>query len=209
MLRFAIVTFLAVVAILFGLSLLPDTRMPVPSSSIKLANTRLTLYPQEDPEAVWLFSSADVAYNPDTRETTLNDIEDGQRTVDGKTDFTLQSEQVIISSDDNLRGEDITACLLDADMRLDMKSWRGEPVTINQREGKFYVPDLYYTGEDLLDNYAKRVSMRFDMSEFSVDCTDEACQNQFIDNGDASKSDYQSCKAAFENARLPATPVSN
>ena len=153
MLRLAFTILAVVIAGLFLVSLLPDAQRIIPDSSIKLEAASVTLYPQEDPEAIWYFASPEVSYNPDTRETTLHTLEDGERSVAGETDFTLESERVTITSDDNLRGEQMLATILydkddpEDDWKLAMAARNGRQILINQRSGKFEIPHVDITGD--------------------------------------------------------------
>lgn len=167
MLRFSLIALVGIIGLLFGLSLLPKQGRAIPDATIELAQAEVFLYPQEDPEAVWHFSSPEVQYDPDLRETTLNNIEDGKRMVAEKTDFTLEAEQVVISSDDNLRGDHLLAHILEDDIYLDMTAKDGLQVLINQREGKFEIPHLEMTQANDATTYEK-VRTAFDLEDFSA-----------------------------------------
>ncbi len=153
--------------ILVMLSLLPESPRSIPDSSIVLTDSQVSLYPQEDPEALWTFFAPQLIYFPDLRESTLLNIEDGQRVVNGVTDFTLQSERVIIGSDDNLRGDAIFVRILNKpddpadDYELEMESKFGRQVLINQREGRFEIPRVRMIGEGTESIYE---NMRIDFS---------------------------------------------
>jgi hypothetical protein len=146
-LRYAFLALTVVLGLLVVLSLLPQRRAVIPDSTIDLQNATVTLYPQQDQDAVWNFTSPTVEYNPDTRDTTLYKVQDGKRVVDGKTDFTLESEQVTITSDDNLRGDRIIVKLLEEETTLDMQSKNDRQVLINQAEGQFEIPYVDMTGK--------------------------------------------------------------
>jgi hypothetical protein len=167
MLRLAIITLAVVVGVLLLVSLLPKAPRVIPDSTIHLENTTLTLYPQEDPDAVWFFNSPTVEYNPDSRETTLFKVQDGKRTVNDETDFTLESEKVTIGSDDNMYGERIAVYIPDGDYDLDMQSKDGSQVFINQSAGEFEVPRLDMTSGSDTSTY-ERVRMSFDIESFSA-----------------------------------------
>lgn len=130
------------------MSLLPKAPRVIPDSTIKLSNTTLTLYPQEDPEAVWFFKAPTVTYDPGSRETTLFKVQDGKRTVNNETDFTLASEQVTIGSDDNMYGDKIFVRLIEEETDLDMQARDGRMVLINQSEGQFEIPHVDITGKN-------------------------------------------------------------
>jgi hypothetical protein len=166
-LRFSLIALVVVIGLLFALSLLPKQGRAIPDATIQLAKAEIILYPQEDPEAIWYFSSPEVQYDPDIRETTLNNIKDGKRVLVGKTDFTLEAEQVIISSDDNLRGDHLLAHILEDDIYLDMTAKDSLQVLINQREGKFEIPHLEMTQANDATTY-ERVRTAFDLEDFSA-----------------------------------------
>ena len=135
MLRLAFITLGVIVMALVAVALLPKGERTIPDSTIELADATVTLYPQADPEAVWNFAAPEVDYEPDTRQTTLLGIEDGKRTVDGETDFTLAADEVTIDSDDNLSGEKMLAHLVEENWDLDMEARDNRLVLINQVRG--------------------------------------------------------------------------
>ncbi len=147
MLRIATIVLAAVVGLLLLVSLLPKKPRVIPDSTINLQNTTLTLYPQEDPTAVWFFKSPTVEYNPDSKETTLLKVQDGKRTVDNETDFTLESEKVTIGSDDNMYGDKIVVNLIEEETTLDMQSKDGTMVLIDQTQGQFSIPKVEISGK--------------------------------------------------------------
>jgi hypothetical protein len=164
-LRYAFIALAAVLVLLVVLSLLPKTRPVIPDSTIDLQNATLTLYPQQDQDAVWHFSSPNVEYNPDSRDTTLYKVQDGKRVVNGETDFTLESEQVTISSDDNLRGDKIIVKLLEENTTLDMQSKGDRQVLINQAEAQFDIPKVTLSG-DIRGEY-ENMFIGFDLRKFN------------------------------------------
>jgi hypothetical protein len=164
-LRYAFIALAAVLVLLVVLSLLPQNRAVIPDSTIDLQNATLTLYPQQDQDAVWHFSSPNLEYNPDSRDTTLYKVQDGERVVDGKTDFTLESEQVTISSDDNIRGDKIIVKLLEENTTLDMQSKGDRQVLINQSSGQFEIPKVTLSG-DIRGEY-ENMYISFDLRQFN------------------------------------------
>ena len=175
MLRIALIVFGSVVALLFVVTLLPERRRAIPDSSITLSQTSLTLYPQEDPEAVWFFSTPEALYNPDTSETLMRSIENGERRIleDDRTDFTIESEELTITGDDNLRADNMLANMLfdvenpDDDYLLDMEgnSEEGSQILINQREGVFEIPFVTLTGDGVVDE-KQNMRIGFDFEVF-------------------------------------------
>jgi hypothetical protein len=164
MLRMAMIVLAVVVALLLIVSLLPKKPRVTPDSTIDLQNATLTLYPQEDPTAVWFFKSPMVKYNPDSRETTLFEVKDGKRTVDQKTDFTLESDKVTISSDDNLYGDKILVNLIEEEINFDMQAKNGKQVLINQLEGQFEIPYVDYSGK--MRGFDENMYISFDLGKF-------------------------------------------
>jgi hypothetical protein len=146
-LRTAIIILAVVVGLLLMVSLLPKKPRVIPDSTIDLQNTTLTLYPQEDPQAVWFFNSPNVEYNPNSRETTLFNVQDGKRVVEDETDFTLESEKVTIGSDDNMYGDNIFVSLIEEETNLDMQSKDGRMVLIDQAQGQFSIPQVEISGK--------------------------------------------------------------
>ncbi|HEX7022453.1 MAG TPA: hypothetical protein VF171_06310 [Trueperaceae bacterium] len=189
MLRVALIVFCAVLALLAALSLVPRRERVVPEATLRLEDARVTLYPEADPEAVWHFGADRVEYQPRSRETTLFGIEDGERVVAGETDFTIASEQLTIDRQDDLLGEDVYVHLVEADWDLHMRAAGGQEVRIAQREGKFYVPVLDYTGAGLGQNHAVNVSMKFDLTDYSAECEGASCYNEFRDSAGSGAQD--------------------
>jgi hypothetical protein len=163
-LRYAFVALAAVLGLLVVLSLLPQRRAVIPDATIDLQDAQVTLYPQQDQDAVWTFSSPTVEYNPDTRDTTLFRVQDGKRVENGKTDFTLESEKVTIASDDNLRGDRIIVELLEENTRLDMQSKNGRQVLINQTTSEFEIPYVEISGDMCCEDENMYIS--FDLRRF-------------------------------------------
>ena len=160
----AMIVLAVVVGLLLVISLLPKKPRLTPDSTINLQNANLTLYPQEDPEAVWFFKSPTVEYNPDSRETTLFNVEDGKRTVDEKIDFTLESDKVTISSDDNLYGDKIIVKLIEEETTLDMQAKDGRQVLINQLEAQFEIPYVELSGD--MRGIKENMYIGFDLRKF-------------------------------------------
>ncbi len=185
MLRFALIALVVIITALFGLSLLPQQLRDIPDATINLENTRVILYPQEDPDAVWFFSSPSVSYDPDIRETTLNNIEDGERVVSNETDFTLAAEKVVISSDDNLRGDSLFVHIIEEDYDLDMTSKNNRQVIINQREGQFDIPRAEVTGEGELCIYENmRISFDLESFESGGEGSTFRCELEIVDGNE-------------------------
>lgn len=181
MFRLALASLGLCVVLLVGLSLLPRRAERTPGGTIRLTGAAVTLYPQADPEAVWRFDAERVAYEPSTQETVLREIGDAARTVGGKTDFTLASERLTIDAQENLRGEQIFAHLIEANWDLDMQAQDGREVLIDQALGRFEVPLLDYSGDGIGESRDQNVSMTFDLQDFSAGGPDTVGYNRFID----------------------------
>ena len=185
MLRLAAIALAVTVVGLLVVALLPQQERTLPGELIELSGANVTLYPQADPTAIWYFDADTLDYDPQVGETTLYRVEDARRTVDGETDFTLRSDEVVIDTEDNLRGEKMLVHLVEANWDLDMQASTqagGErQVLIDQAEGKFEVPILDYTGDGLGQNHAENVRMNFDLTDFESICEGSSCQNEFRD----------------------------
>jgi len=156
-----------VIAALAVVALLPQRERQLPSSMLSLSTTHVTLYPQADPRAVWTFAAPEVEYDPDRRETTLLDLSDGRRVVDGSTDFTLTSDRIVIDNQDNLRGDHIRAHLIREDADLDMVAKGGREVLIDQRRGRFEVPRVTLSSAEGSSVF-EDMRISFDLTEFEA-----------------------------------------
>ncbi len=166
--KVALLALVAVIVALVVLALLPQHPRAVPNATIALHDATVALYPQADPKAVWSFKAPDVQYDPDKQDTTLRDIQDGRRVVNGKTDFTLASNRIVIDSNDNLHGEHIQAHLVSEDVNLDMVGAHGRQVLINQRSGKFEVPRVTVTDPDKNTIVFEDMRIGFDFTTFQA-----------------------------------------
>lgn len=169
MFRLALIGLALVVGLLVLLSLTPERVRPIPESTISLSGADVILYPEADPDAVWTFASPTVTYDPDSRRTTLRDVNDGARTENGELDFTVASDELVIDRNDNLSGERIVAFLVESEDCLVMTSVDGVPVIIDQDEGRFEVPDMRITGPTWGDGTRyPRVRASFDLTTFEA-----------------------------------------
>ena len=181
MLRLTAIALAVTVIGLLVVALLPQGERVVPGEVIELSGADVTLYPEADPEAVWYFDADTVDYDPAIGETTLYNVDDARRTVGGETDFTLASEEVVIDTEDNLRGERMLVHLVEANWDLTMQASEVQRVVIDQAEGKFEVPILDYTGDGLGQNHAENVRMNFDLTDYEAQCEGVSCRNEFRD----------------------------
>jgi len=180
MLRLALIPFAVVVAALVALALLPSRTTVVPGGAVELEDVEVTLYPRTDPDAVWYFAAPRVEYEPNVQEATLFAIEDGRRTVDGETDFTLSSDQVTIDRSDNLRGEAMHAFLVDDELDLRMEAKGSRQVLIDQRAGRFEVPRATMSGPDLGESVFEDMRISFDFTDFEAGGPGTVWYAQFV-----------------------------
>lgn len=168
MFRFALLALVVVVVALVVVSRLPERDRAVPDATIDLSDAQVTLYPQADPTAVWTFAAPEVRYDPEHQETTLLRLSDGRREVAGSTDFTLASDRIVIDGNDNLRGDHIQAHLVNEDVDLDMVAKGDREVLINQSTGRFEVPRVTVSGEDLGRSVFEDMRIGFDFTTFEA-----------------------------------------
>ena len=182
MLKFALIALASVVVGLIVLSVLPQSERSIPDEAIVLQAAELRLYPEADPEAVWFFAVERADFLPGSRETLLHNIHQGNRSVGDTLDFTLRADHAVIDRQDNLRGERIFVHLLEANWDLDMQGRPGRQVLIDQRQGRFEVPLLYYTGAGIGESRDENVRMNFDLTNFEAGGPDTVGFNRFLDN---------------------------
>ena len=166
MLRFAILAFTIFIVVLTVLSLSPEKQELTPDTTIELKKTRLTLYPQADADATWEFEVADVNYRPESREAVLKDVSNGSRSVNDEVDFTLKSDELVIDSNDNIRGDALFIHLVEAGWDLEMFAKDGRQVLLEQNQGRFEAPTMHtIDGND--KSIASNVAMDFDLTNYS------------------------------------------
>lgn len=187
MLRGIIWLFAATLLLLIGLTLLPDERPPLPDEQVELYDANVILYPRADAEASWRFASPAVRYSPATGEAVLTDLQDGRRLLGEETDFTLQAEELLIDSGDNLSGEQLLVHLLANDECLLMQADAGEQVVVSQDEGLFLVPLLHIEGSAWgSNNQWQRVRASFDLEQFTAGGPGTFTVNEFLAGDDTS-----------------------
>lgn len=163
----ALLLFAVTVVVLLILAVLPERERELPDQNIKLSNSSVTLYPQEDPEAVWRFAAPEASYDPETSESTLYRLEDGRREVAGDVDFTVASERLTINRREDILGDLIFAYLVETRECLTMRGGGDAPVKIDQQAGVFEVPVMEISGPSWGDNtHLERVIVSFDLEEF-------------------------------------------
>lgn len=167
MTRLALVVFIAVVGALVVFSLLPRAERVAPEGTVLLHNTTVTLYPQADPAAVWFFASESVAYDPRKRETTLSELQRGERVVDDEVDFTLAADELIIDRREDIRAAQVTAYIIADDLTVAMSEKGERVVLIDQREGLFHIPRATLAGGSLGESVFEDMRASFDFMDFT------------------------------------------
>lgn len=131
--------------LIFGVvfSLIPSGP-PLASSGATLQDVRLTLYPQQDPNAEWRFSARSVQVNPEADENTLGGLERGERWVraqKGKNagqlvlDMTMQASSLKIDGSDNISTRQAVLYFPFDCSTLTLRGRADTPVVINQQNG--------------------------------------------------------------------------
>ena len=179
-LRLALIGLVLFVALLVALALQDASRPEVPGAAIVLRDTTVTLYPKEDPEAVWYFSAPVVEYLPERQESTLYELSDGRRTIDGETDFTLDSDMLTIDSDDNIRGDAMHAHLVEDEIDLQMEAKGDRLVLVDQRRARFEVPRATMSGPDLGESVFEDMRISFDFTDFEAGGPGTVGYSEFI-----------------------------
>lgn len=185
MFRLALLALGLTVAVLVALSLFPQRRQVTPGGTIALTGAAVTLYPQADPDAVWHFAAEHVDYEPDVQETILRDIGDAERNVGGKTDFTLASKRLVIDAQENISGQQIEVYLPDVGWTLDMRARNGDPVLLDQEQGRFVAPAIDITDETEQNiSSSKNLSMNFDLTDVKTGGEGTQNRDSFRDTAD-------------------------
>lgn len=186
MFRIALLALSVTVFGLIALSLLPQRERAVPAGTVELTGARLTLYPQADPEAVWHFNAERVDYEPDLGETTLYMIRDAERSVDGETDFTLESERIVIDAQENILSEHIEVYIPDMGWTLDMRGRDGVQVLLDQERGRFEAPLFDVVSDDGgAESLGENVGMNFDLTDVTTGGEGTRNRDSFRDNSGA------------------------
>lgn len=169
MLRTAVLLFVAIVAALIAVSLLPEDEAELPDSEIQLTDASVILYPRADAQAVWRFSAPAAVYDPDEGESILYDMNDGRREVAGEVDFTVASERLTINREDDILGDLVFAHLVETGECLTMRGGEGAPVLIDQENGVFQVPVMEISGPSWGEGTRlERMRVSFDLEEFDA-----------------------------------------
>lgn len=164
--KIAVAALVAVLVGLLVLALQPREARAAPSEAIRLEAAEVVLHPAGDPEARWRFEAAGVVYDPSSRETTLNAIENGERRVDDRLDFTLAAERLVIGRDDDLRTPAMDVHLVEDDLDVEMRGVGERRVLVDQDEGRFEVPRIRIFGEDFGESRYEDMRISFDFTDF-------------------------------------------
>lgn len=179
MAKVALLALIALVATLALLARTPGIQPGDPLESIVLHDAQVHLYPASDPEATWRFSARNVRYDPALRETTLTDLDDGERRVGSEVDFTLLSERLVIGRDDDIRAERMDVHLIEDDLDVELTGRDGRQVLVAQRDGRFEVPDLRMFGEGFGESRYQDVRVTFDFTDFEAGGPDTVGVSEF------------------------------
>lgn len=158
----------AVLLALLALALAPREARPDVQDDIVLTDAVVRLFPASDPDTTWTFDAPEVRYDPGTRETTLERIEDGARRVGGEVDFTLASERLVIGRDDDLRSRRMDVHLVEDDLDVEMVGDARRLVLVDQEAGRFEAPDLRIYGPDFGESRYQDIRVSFDFTEFEA-----------------------------------------
>ena len=166
--KWIVAVLLVVLVALAALALAPRPERIEPVETIELDATVVRLFPASDPDAVWNFSAPSATYDPGRRETTLREIEDGERRVEDEVDFTLVADELVIGRDDDLRGARLDVHLVADDLDVEMLGEGRRLVQVDQEAGRFEVPRLRIYGEDFGESRYEEMSVSFDFTDFEA-----------------------------------------
>ena len=168
MAKAALLALIALVATLVLLARTPGAERDEPLEEVVLHDAEVRLFPASDPDAVWRFTARDARYDPNRRETTLNDLTDGERRVGDEVDFTLLADRLVIGRDDDLRSERMDVHLIEDDLDVFMTGRDERLVLVAHRDGRFEVPDLRMVGEGFGESRYQDVRVTFDFTDFEA-----------------------------------------
>ncbi|WP_188963739.1 hypothetical protein [Deinococcus aquiradiocola] len=140
MLRVSVIVLVCVVAFGTLFSLLPSGSGAAARSGVTLQGVQFSLYPEQDPGAVWRFQARQVTIDPLRDENRLDDLGRGERWLhrpgEPETlDLTLRTRRLVIDQDDNLQAQEATMYIPRDCTTLTLRSTADRPVLINQRSG--------------------------------------------------------------------------
>ncbi len=120
-------------------SLLPG-RSEAARSGVTLQGVQFSLYPEQDPGAVWRFRARQVSIDPLKEENTLDGLGKGERWLrrpDGAEtlDLTLKADRLVIDNSDNLTARQAQLYILQDCTTLTLRADAQRQVVINQRSG--------------------------------------------------------------------------
>ena len=168
MMRWAPWVLVAVVVALIAVAVAPRPERGDVTEVIDLTGARVTLYPAADPEAVWHFAAPRARYDTVFRDTTLWEVQDGERRVGGVVDFTLASEQIVIDRNDDLRTDRLFVHLVEDDLDVTMTGSEQRQVFVDQADARFEVPFIDITGEGFGESRYQDMRVSFDFTDFQA-----------------------------------------
>lgn len=169
----------AVLLILIALAWGPRADRPVVREEIVLDGAVVRLFPASDPDAVWRFDAPVATYDPTSGETTLSEIEDGERRVADEVDFTLAAQRLVIGRDDDLRTARMDVHLVADDLDVEMEGVEGRQVRVDQEAGRFEVPRIRIFGEGFGESRYQEMSVSFDFTDFASGGPDTIGYSEF------------------------------
>ncbi len=152
-------------AVIIGLSAWLASR-PIPAEKnpprgVSLEGVRLTLYPEQDPEARWVFEAGRAEQDPATRQMEIQSMKSGARYLGNKLDLRLYASRVLIDSNDNITTPVARVEILKGCYTVELGEEGSPPVYINQTSG-FRAPAVHITSPTL------EVKARNFVSDFAI-----------------------------------------
>lgn len=180
MLRLAGAAFAVVMVTLLALALRPGGEPELPDARIRLGDAQVTLHPRSDPEAHWGFEAPRASFDPDSGETVLTSVEDGERRVGDEVDFTLRSDRLVIDRNDDIRAEEMSVHLVEDDLDVAMQGTPERQVLVDQDAGRFEVPHIELSGEDFGRATYENMRVDFDFTDFQAGGPDTIGYSEFL-----------------------------
>lgn len=145
MVRLALGFLAALFLLAFWVTSLPVPELGAAPAGVRLQGVTLSLYPDQDPTAVWRFTADSVVQDPATREARISQLKQGARYLDGKLDLTLSAPEVTIDREDNLGVPYATIYIPSVCWTLELGGPGQLAVQINQAQG-YRAPTVKVTG---------------------------------------------------------------
>lgn len=152
-------------------ALLPARESVAAKTGATLKEVQLTLYPMQDPDAVWQFGAASVTNDPITGTTELKQLSQGERLLREKDstgrytgqetlDTTLSTDHLTIDGQDNLLMQKAHLRLVKHCAEIEMEGTPDNPIRIDQGVG-FSVPVAEMTSPNI-NGHLEKLQMTFD-----------------------------------------------